>query len=508
MPYTVFNMYRQLNRFIVPTFELLCTTRSDIGYKIMLINSYYSYGRIIKRVYEGAIVVRYPGLYFNLAIFDFEALYPSCIIYQNNSIDTRIVRPYQTKLYPYKIQHFDRPNGEKKSMYTRSDIEGIMPLIMRELKEKRKEIKKELAEMKNLLSITRDKNEIEKLQENINNLDVTQYVYKITANSGYGAGAAGNTLLTCMEFAEKTTACGRHFFVNINEAVKNLGYSIVYGDTDSIFIRGVDKDRVQELNDNIAKSIKKYFNTVHINLEFEAWAKTLALYSSKNYALLYDNDKIKIKGTKSVRGDSIPYLKDLDKRMQNIILHSNQTSLLDALFRVGNIFVDELKTLPLKMFVKKQAVRNCTKYKNQNLPQLIALKQKINLGLSHKPGDKVGYIIRNIDNVNKNINLYHRVLFLSNDSPLLDTNHLLIKNFSLYMPYYLNAIASTLLVSLANKQDKLNLRNRLLNLFKIEFPQYKFSSIPIKNVETESTYPIPSNFRNHIYNVILKIESM
>lgn len=114
-----------------------------------------------------------------------------------------------------------------------------------------------------------------------------QLVCKWAANTGYGACAASNTLMTCTDLSEQTTATARLMFVQINEGIKNISrvkygsksarqndfvnnMKITHGDTDSTLISNVNQECIEALclaiNTAIEKAFPSSFITLNLNI--------------------------------------------------------------------------------------------------------------------------------------------------------------------------------------------------------------------------------------------------
>ena len=69
-------------------------------------------------------------------------------------------------------------------------------------------------------------------------LDGLQLAYKVTANSLYGFVGAPTSQLFMKELAASTTATGRNLIMSAKKfAEEEYNCEVVYGDTDSIFIK-------------------------------------------------------------------------------------------------------------------------------------------------------------------------------------------------------------------------------------------------------------------------------
>jgi DNA polymerase I len=77
--------------------------------------------------------------------------------------------------------------------------------------------------------------------------NVAQGALKVILNASYGVFGAETFDLYCPPVAEATAAIGRHSITRILEKAKELGIQVLYGDTDSLFLKNPSKQQVEEL---------------------------------------------------------------------------------------------------------------------------------------------------------------------------------------------------------------------------------------------------------------------
>lgn len=227
--------------------------------------------------YEGAIVLEpTPGIYLDdpVAVLDYASLYPSSIIEKNISHETFIEdesiieengwienRDYQTITYDNwiykgkgegdtieKLLDEEKPKIVcqflTKDFMIRNDMidegdsaMGIIPAVLSDLLGARKSTKKRMNQ------------ETDDFKKKV--LDGLQLAYKVTANSVYGQLGAKTSPIFKLELAACTTSVGRErLTVDATNGVeiwaKENGYEkpeVVYGDTDSVFVKFSRKDK-------------------------------------------------------------------------------------------------------------------------------------------------------------------------------------------------------------------------------------------------------------------------
>ena len=336
--------------------------------------------------YEGAIVLAPKcGMYIedSVACVDYASLYPSGMISQNLSHDTKVwtkeydldgklirtkgeLRPGSQTEYLYDnlpgYQYIDiefdtfewRRDPEKPQQKARKikvgkqvcrwaqGVKGIMPSILEELLQARATTRKAA------------KAEKDPFMQNV--LDKRQLGYKVTANSLYGQCGATTSTFHERDVAASTTATGRLMITYakrmIEEVYGNLIYEsknpefgqvlcsaeYVYGDTDSVFFTFRLKDPITkepirgpkelELTIEIAQDVAKLCTQwlkPPMELTYEKTLKPFFLLSKKRYVgTLYEdepvNGKLKFMGLSLKRRDTCDFVKDIYGGVLNILM--------------------------------------------------------------------------------------------------------------------------------------------------------------------------------------------
>jgi DNA polymerase elongation subunit (family B) len=183
--------------------------------------------------YEGAYVLEpTPGVYYEpITVLDYSSLYPKSIIHRNMSHETIVEGPEYDNLpdHVYYEAFVRESDGSIKRCryainYTTMK-KGVIPEILEDLLNAREETKAKM------------KAEQDPFVKAI--LNGLQNAFKITANSLYGLIGASTSAVYYREIAASTTATGRDMLdFAIRTVKKNFpGAEIIYGDTDSIFIK-------------------------------------------------------------------------------------------------------------------------------------------------------------------------------------------------------------------------------------------------------------------------------
>ena len=275
--------------------------------------------------FTGATVLEAtPGAHFEpIAGLDFASLYPSIMIAHNYDYATIVEDPEFDNLPG--VEYFDMNWEEDDVDSEGNDIirpvsvrfvqnrTGIMPKILSRLWKERKAIRKQMKSLddENMYAV----------------LNGVQLAIKVTMNSIYGFTGARYGRLPNKKIAAAVTACGREMIAHSKKCAEEwYNCEVVYGDTDSIYIKfksdlkGQDHmnhvfEVAPECADRISATFKK-----PIELEFEKVMYPFILYSKKRYASLFwtnplKYDYIDYKGIQVVRRDNCAYVRDNSKQI-------------------------------------------------------------------------------------------------------------------------------------------------------------------------------------------------
>jgi len=336
--------------------------------------------------YEGAIVLPPKcSMYMDnpVACVDYSSLYPSSMISQNYSHDSKVwakeynlsgeiiriigdqdtdgnfiydnLPGYQYINIEFDTYKYIRKNATSKAEKTKvgkmicrwaqfpDNKKGIMPSILEELLKARKDTRKMI------------KTEKDPFMQNI--LDKRQLGYKVTANSLYGQCGSRTSTFYEKDVAASTTATGRMMIIYARRIIEEVyGDRIynsctngvvrtraeyVYGDTDSVFftfnlenpetgekIKGYKAlETTIEIAQDAADLCTKFLKPP-MGLEYEKTLMPFILLSKKRYVgMLYEEDPnkgyMKFMGLSLKRRDSCDYLKDVYGGILNILMKDN-----------------------------------------------------------------------------------------------------------------------------------------------------------------------------------------
>jgi DNA polymerase-2 len=157
---------------------------------------------ILDRAPGGGIITPRAGLYSNVVAFDFRSLYPSLIRTFNIDPLSRLPGTAPTGGPPPIVA----PNG---AAFDRAP--GILPAILDRFFESREAAR-----------IRGDRRAV--------------YAYKIVLNSFYGVLGTPGCRFAASALAGAITTLGQHVLYWARDLVTSEGYTVIYGDTDSLFV--------------------------------------------------------------------------------------------------------------------------------------------------------------------------------------------------------------------------------------------------------------------------------
>jgi|UniRef100_A0A6C0IPB5 DNA polymerase elongation subunit (family B) len=405
--------------------------------------------------YEGAIVLPPKcSMYMDnpVACVDYSSLYPSSMISQNYSHDSKVwTKEYDLQgnlfketgetdgkgnyiydnlpEFQYIDIEFDSYKYVRKTETSKEEkvISGkkicrwaqlpdnqrsVMPSILTELLKARKDTR-------NMIKTEKDP-----FIQNI--LDKRQLGYKVTANSLYGQCGSKTSTFYEKDVAASTTATGRMMILYAKKMVETVyGNAIcntkahgqvrtraeyVYGDTDSVFytfnledpvtgekIRGQPALEITiELSYEVEK-ISSMWLKAPMYLEYEKTLMPFMLLSKKRYVgMLYEEDPnkgyLKYMGLSLKRRDSCDYLKDIYGGILNILMKENNLSKsIDFLNTSLNNLIQG--KVPMDKLAITKALRS--DYKNPHQIGHKVLADRIGErepGNKPKPGDRIKFV--------------------------------------------------------------------------------------------------------------------
>ncbi len=329
---------------------------------------------IIKgKKYKGAIVVEpVPGVHFNVAVMDFPSLYPSLIKVYNLG--------YQTILCPHEEDRSNKiPDTPHWVCTKRQALESLLIGALRDLRVKWYKSK---AKDKTLPSELRSW------------YSVIQAAVKVILNASYGVFGAESFDLYCPPVAEATAALGRHSITQIINEAQKLGIQVIYGDTDSIFLKNPTEDQINSLARLSERELRMELDVDKVY--------RYAVFSSrkKNYLGVTSDGAVDVKGMTGKKKHIPPFIKEAFELMKTRLSRvKSPLEFEDAKKEIRNIIRDSYLRLKRREWKKiddlafnvvlGEAPEHYTKTTPQHVRAATILKEK---GYELKAGDLISFV--------------------------------------------------------------------------------------------------------------------
>jgi DNA polymerase elongation subunit (family B) len=301
--------------------------------------------RKTREKYEGAYVFQpIPGLYEDLASFDFTSMHGSIINSFNLSLASYLGNSPKKDALEVKSDY----NGNTTFFFSKKP--SFFPILIGELIERRKQLKKQLKE---------NPNPILKARSN---------AAKLLVNASYGYLGFFNARYYSPESASCTLSLVRKFIHEMIEKTNNHGYKVIYADTDSLFFL-MNKKTKQETLDFLKKLNSELPGIMELELEDfykrGLWVtkRTGEFGAKKKYALIDDKDKIKIRGFETVRRDWCNLARNMQSKVIEFVLkEGNEKKALEYVKKT----IQELKERKIDkedIMIKTQLKKPLQEYK-------------------------------------------------------------------------------------------------------------------------------------------------
>lgn len=326
----------------------------------------------IGETFKGAFVFEpKPGLYKDIVVFDFRSLYPSIITSHNISPSTLNCKCCEGKA---------KVPLEGKDYWFCTQKKGFISQILEELVMRRMRVK-----------------EIMKKGEKSVLLSARSEALKLLANSFYGYLGFNMARWYCLECATSTTAYGRYYIKKVIAKAEEKGFKVLYSDTDSIFMTMEDKskDEAMLFKDEINQELPGM-----MELDLEAFYKSGIFVSAKvgtsgakkRYALLREDDVMKIRGFEIVRKNASLISKETQERVLDLVLREND---IDGAKKYVRKIVEKLRKGEIeisKVVIFTQLSKDISEYDAIG-PHVAAAQRMMDKGQEVGAGTVIKYVI-------------------------------------------------------------------------------------------------------------------
>ncbi len=409
----------------------------------------------------GAVLSPEKGLMEDVVILDYKSLYPTIMMAHNLCYTTVLggggggSQRSDSEGQPPAGEVIVAPSGGR---FVSPEVSpGIMPGVLRELLDERTKTKRLMKSAS---------------EEERRFLDAKQYAMKILLNSFYGYSGYARARLYSLALANAVTSFGRENIVRTKKVIDEIGsvyvidgavlfgeqafgraakgrrfdLSVVYGDTDSVFVRlraepgkEVSLEDAELIGRKIAETVTSSLPEP-MELVFEAFARRGIFLAKKRYALwIFEparegwKDRIKVRGMETVRRDWCDLTSKTLRTCLELVLKEGKVE--EAVEHVRSV-IGRLQSLDLSqdpeiledLTLTRRYTKSTGSYKNKQPHIQLVEKIKKRGGAVPGVGDRVPFVIVRGRGSRKN-----RELFVDRAE---DPAFVLEKNIPLDTEYY------------------------------------------------------------------------
>ena len=270
------------NNFLIPRRSELDNKSAGVANNAVIKDKKYRGGMVVDPI---------EGIHFDVIVMDFASLYPSIIKVNNLSYET--VRCKHEECKKIMIPQTNHWACTKRN--------GLTSLIIGSLRDLRVNYYKSQTKKSN---ITEEERQLY--------LVVTQAL-KVILNASYGVMGAEIFPLYYLPAAESTTGMGRHIILDTIEKCKESGIQVLYGDTDSIFVKDLTQEQIEVL---MSRAKKDHGVELEVDKEFRY---VVLSNRKKNYLGVTKDGKADVKGLTGKKSHTPKFIKTLFYELLDIL---------------------------------------------------------------------------------------------------------------------------------------------------------------------------------------------
>jgi DNA polymerase, archaea type len=312
----------------------------------------------------GSVLQPRRGFYHDLIVVDVASLYPAMAILHNVSFDTVNCECCKNDPDARIDKDIIKDCVVEKEYWICQQNEGAFPKKLRLFREERLK------------------------QKRLDNNNTKQLALKILINGGYGV--FGNQYFKYYDprAAELISAYGRHTLSKMQDIAANMGFEIVYGDTDSLFIYYNDHDAtgitsMQEIISNFQQECNKQLG---IEVEHAKTYLTAIISNKKKHYIGWtgiEGKEFDIVGMEGDKSDRPKWINTVFRQTIHDIL-ANKDPIIILIKAISDLESGNVNSELLKR--SNRLSRNPEEYENEN-----DRKRKIGLAIGARKGDVIEY---------------------------------------------------------------------------------------------------------------------
>ena len=321
--------------------------------------------------YRGGLVVEpKEGIHFDVVVMDFASLYPSIIKVRNLS--------YETVRCPHEECKKNTIPGTNHWACTKKN--GLTSMIIGSLRDLRVNYYKSLSKKETLTDDQRQQ------------YTVVSQALKVILNASYGVMGAEIFPLYFLPVAEATTAIGRYTILETIKKCEAVGIEVLYGDTDSLFIKNPTREQIQIVIDQAKKEHG-------VDLEIDKTYRYCVLSNrKKNYLGVTKDGKVDVKGLTGKKSHTPPFIRKLFYELLEIL---SKVQTIEDFQKAKQEITEKISTCGKKVQTKEIPLEDLTfnvmlskspsEY-TKTIPQHIRAAKQLEAIREVKKGDKISFI--------------------------------------------------------------------------------------------------------------------
>ena len=321
--------------------------------------------------YRGGLVVDpVEGIHFNVTVMDFASLYPSIIKVRNIS--------YETVRCPH--DECKKNTIPQTNHWVCSKRNGMTSLLIGSLRDLRVNYYKSLSKSETLT------------EEQRQQYTVVSQALKVILNASYGVMGAEIFPLYFLPAADATTAIGRYMILETIKKCEQAGIEVLYGDTDSLFIKNPSPEQIQK----VIEETKKNFN---VDLEVDKEYRYVVLSTrKKNYLGVTKSGKVDVKGLTGKKSHTPPFIRTVFYELLDILSKvQNAEEFERAKKQISEKIVEwvkkvESKEIPLSDLAFNVMISKAPSEYVKTVPQHIRAAKLLESIREIKKGDIISYV--------------------------------------------------------------------------------------------------------------------
>jgi DNA polymerase I len=221
---------------------------------------------------------------------------------------------------------------------------------------------------------------------------VVSQALKVILNASYGVMGAEIFPLYFLPAAEATTATGRHIILDTINKCNDAGIEVLYGDTDSLFIKNPTPQQIQTIIDR-AKADH------NVELEVEKEYRYVVLSDrKKNYLGVTKSGKVDVKGLTGKKSHTPPFIKTLFFELLDILAKvETENGFEHAKEEISDKISEctkrvQAKEIPLSELAFNVMISKAPKEYVKTVPQHIRAARQLESIREIKKGEIISYV--------------------------------------------------------------------------------------------------------------------